>query len=174
MRYEVSKTKTAKVEPVTLADMKNYLNTEYTDDDKNLIPSLIMSARELAENFCNRSFVASTIEYTEMLDSDELEYLYVIKLPFPDHASVDEVKINDVITTNYTKTGSVRLSVYLPGLAIGESEVCTVYVKYKTAGNCPEAVKTAIMQIVKDMYENRGKDPMSANGFSLLQHYKVY
>jgi hypothetical protein len=172
--FETIRTKTAKVEPVTLDESKNFLNTEYTDDDRNLIPSLCTAARELAEQFCNRSFVAQTIEYSEVIDADELEYQYVIKLPYPDHLSVDEVKINGVVNTDYVKTGTTRLSVYLTGLATGEAGVCEVYVKYKASGTCPEMVKTAIKQIVKDSYENRGKDLMSNNGLTLLMPYKVY
>lgn len=44
------------VEPVLLADMKNYLKVDYVDDD-DLISSFITAARELVEVFTARSLV---------------------------------------------------------------------------------------------------------------------
>ena len=172
--FETIRTKTASVEPVSLTEIKNYINTEYTDDDTVLLPYLIIAARELAEKFCNRSFVAQTIEYTEEIDLDTLVYQYVFKLPYPDHLAIVEVKVNSVVTTDYVKTGTTRLSVYLSSLTENTVGTCEVYIKYTASGTCPDAVKTAIKQIAKDMYENRGKDAMNSNGFNLLMPYKVY
>lgn len=172
--YSTVRTITAKAEPVTLDDLKNYLNTVYTDDDNRLIPGLLKSARQLSETFTNRALIAQTIEYTEVIDSDELDYQYVIKLPYPDHSTIEEVKVNGVAVTDYVKTGSTRLSVYLTGLTANSVGACEVYVKYKCPGTCIDGIKTAIMCITKDMYENRGKDQLTENGMIMLMPYKIY
>ena len=54
------------VEPVTLADMKNYLKVVFSDDDV-LIQSLITAAREVVEGFTARSYV--TKGYIMTLDA---------------------------------------------------------------------------------------------------------
>lgn len=54
------------VEPILLADMKNWLRVEFTDDD-TLIAGLITGARELVEGFTARSLVNKG--YVQTLDS---------------------------------------------------------------------------------------------------------
>jgi len=54
------------VEPVTLAQAKNFLRVSITDDD-DLIGFLITAARESCESFCSRSFAVKN--YTQTLDS---------------------------------------------------------------------------------------------------------
>jgi hypothetical protein len=54
------------VEPVTLADMKNYMKVTYNDDD-TLIQSLITTAREMVEGFTARSLVNKG--YVQSLDA---------------------------------------------------------------------------------------------------------
>ena len=51
----------ATVEPVTLADAKNYLRLEITNDD-SVISDLITTARQQVEADCNRSFISTTWE----------------------------------------------------------------------------------------------------------------
>lgn len=54
------------VEPVTLAQAKNFLRVTNTDDD-DLIGVLITAAREACESFCSRSFAIKS--YVQSLDS---------------------------------------------------------------------------------------------------------
>ena len=54
------------VEPVSLAQAKNFLRVSITDDD-DLIGFLITAAREACESFCNRSFAIKS--YLQSLDS---------------------------------------------------------------------------------------------------------
>ena len=53
----------ATVEPLTLADAKNFLRVEISDDDAT-ISQMITAARWEAETFCNRSFVETTWKLT--------------------------------------------------------------------------------------------------------------
>lgn len=60
MSFEVTTAPTA--EPVTLAEMKNYMRLDnYTDDD-NLITSLITTARQQIESKCKRALFTQTID----------------------------------------------------------------------------------------------------------------
>jgi hypothetical protein len=48
-------------EPISLAEAKKHLRVEF-DDDNDLIQGLIVAAREYAEGFLNRVFVAADAE----------------------------------------------------------------------------------------------------------------
>jgi hypothetical protein len=163
-------------EPVALAEMKTYILDRYEADAEKdaLLSSLITAARELAEEYCNRSFIPQTIEYTEYLkqkySDDPPEFL----LPFPNHLTIEEVKVSDVVTTDYTQEGISRIKIVFTGRSYSTDSVgVKYYIKY-TAGECSAQVKNAIFQIAKDMYENRGKDPLTSNGFLMLTSQKVH
>lgn len=163
-------------EPVTLDEMKEFILNRADVDVKAdaLLSELITSSRELAEQFCNRSFIPQTIEYTEYLQVKWSEEIPEFVLPFPNHLSLVEVKIADVVSTNYELTGINRYTVTFTGRYYTTDTLGTkFYIKY-TAGECNLLTKNAIMQICKDMYENRGKDPFTSNGFIMLNSQKVY
>jgi len=151
------------VEPILLADAKLFLRTDYTTDD-TLITRLILSARERAEKFCNCSFVAQSIELSHDLEDDETK----ITLPYPNHLSIEEVKVDGVVS-GYTKTGLNRFTIQLAEQGTGE-----LTVKYKASGECPEGVKSAIYDIIKESYDNRSEMPMNENAMVKLTPYKIY
>lgn len=162
-------------EPVTLQEMKTYILDRYEDDSEKdaLLTSMITAARELAEEFCNRAFIPTTVEYTENITSKWTEEPPSILLPLPNHLTIEEVKINDVVTTEYETEGLNRFNIVFTGRNYStDASGVKYYVKY-TAGECPTLVKNAILQIAKDMYENRGKDPLTSNGFMMLHSQKV-
>lgn len=173
--YDVKRTVTG-IEPITLTEMKQFLLNRYDPDvtADALLTSMITAARELAEQFCNRSFIAQTIEYTEYMKLKWSEETPEIKLPFPNHLTITEVKIADTITTDYELIGINTFTIQFNGRNYTtNSDGTKFYVKY-TAGECNARQKNAIMQICKDMYENRGATPMSSNGFIILNVDKVY
>jgi hypothetical protein len=116
-------------EPVSLADAKNHLRVDVTDDDV-LIGGLITAARVAAENICRRAFV--TQSWTLFLDTFPRQNFYgvlpgyapldqylpsvlqaqrgyairfrggKIELPFPPLVSVDAVKYLDETGTLIT------------------------------------------------------------------------
>ena len=66
MRYRSLIRNEEGAEPVTLAEAKLHLRIDSSDDD-NLISALITTARRWAEDYCDRTFVAS--QYILSLDS---------------------------------------------------------------------------------------------------------
>ena len=174
--YDVSRTVIG-AEPVTVAELQAYIMNRYdsTDQDvSSLLQDMITSARELAEQYCNRSFVQQEIEYTENVKTSWSDDIPEFVLPFPNHLSIVEVKVNDVVPTHYQQGGINQYTIQFNGRWYTTSSTGTkFYFKY-TAGACPGLAKQAIMQIAKDMYENRGVNPLSSNGFNLLNSLKVY
>lgn len=159
-------------EPVTKTELKSFCGIAHSSDD-SMIEGIITQARELAEQVTNRSFIAKSIVYSDQINQSEFSETFEIRLPNPDHTSITEVKVNDTVS-EYTKTGTGRYIVTLPVNTVYEGlKYADVKITY-TAGNCPALAKQAILQIGKDMYENRGKDPMSGNGVKLLSSLKIY
>ena len=152
-------------EPLLLADVKSFLKVEYTLDDA-FITDLITAARRLAELYCNRSLIADTIEYYTT-DSED-SYL----LPYPEHDAIAEVKISDLVITDYTKTGLSQFTI-IPNTNTTVTPF-SLYVKYSTTGKLPEGIKSVLMKIVADMYENRNDQQLSKMAMALLLPYKVY
>ena len=173
MSFEMRHTVTGK-EPVQLVDMKLYLRTDYTTDD-SIIIALITAAREQAEKFCNRSFVSQIIEYSRIVTIWDASNYTVITLPYPSHLAITEVKVNGTVITDYTKKGLTQFTLTIPALELLDSSaMCEIYIKYTTTDNCPELVKIALKNMVKDMAENRNDKQMLPNPYTYLAPFKLY
>lgn len=166
-------------EPITLAEARTFI-LDRTDDDAGanaLLSELITSAREQAELYCNRSFIPQIIEYSEQVKTNFSDPVPEFTLPFPNHISISEVKVDGVLSalnSDYTVSGINRLTVNFNNQYFTtDQNGTTFYIKY-IAGDCSITAKSAILQIMKDMYENRGKDAMSGNGFKMLQPLRIY
>lgn len=140
---------TTGAEPITLAEAKSWLKVDYADED-SLIGMLISGVREQVEEFTGLSLIASTIEYF----NDEIPEEIV--LPYPDHASITEVKINDVVSTAYKKTGLSQFIVYPESTYLSGENQQGIYIKYVTSGNCPTGLKLELLKIIDEKYRNRG------------------
>lgn len=170
---EIKRTITG-TEPISVAEFKLFANTEYTDDDAVLIPSIITGSRSIAEQYTGRSFIAQTIEVNQVFESGDLDEITGIKLPFPNHTEITSVKMNGSSFTAYAKTGINQYTVYLTGLSADSNGICEVNIVFKSSGTCPEEAKTAIKNIALDMYTNRSTTPLNENGVKLLTTLRLY
>lgn len=161
------------LEPITLIEAKRFLKMESTTVDDSSIGYLITAAREAAEKFCNRSFIEKTIEYQVEYDQDDVETVMTIPLPYPTHLTIEEVKVNGIVTTAYTSTGLTKFKITYQGMTLGENQTAVFYAKY-TAGDCSESVKNAIKNIIKELYFNRSDEPISENAMAWLLPFKSY
>lgn len=169
------------VEPITLVDIKNYLKIDLANDDA-LITALIIGCREKIEEFTQRSLVVKTIE--AFYESEEVvDAVRVITLPYPSHNEITEVKINGVVSTDYTQTGLNRFIVTLPSvftsISTGTITDEGVIIKYTTLADCPEAIKTEIKRLILQQYEKRGNTfegaivELDENSYSNLMQFTV-
>ena len=175
--YTIKRTLTTpSIEPVTLAEMKTFILNRYEDDSAQdaILSDMIKASRELAETWSNRSLIPQTIEYEEKILQSFSDSAYEITLPFPNHLAIVEVKVDNQAVTDYELSGLSRFSIqFLSRYFTTDQQGTKYYIKY-TAGDCGLMQKSAIMQICKDMWENRGKDPMSGNGYRMCQMFKSY
>lgn len=169
---QIKKTITG-VEPITLSEAKLHLKADYNDED-SLISLLISSVRESLEKFTGLSLIASQIVYFDEEIEDE------IKLPYPEHDAISEVKLNGEVSTSYTKTGLTQfiispLATYV-STAISERGI---KVTYTTTGNCPEGLKVCMLKAIDEAYRNRGNTfegsitDLSENTYSNAAKYCV-
>lgn len=161
---------TVATEPITLAEARTYLKVDYTDED-TLISMLISGVREQVEAFTGLGIVARTIEYFDDEIADE------ITLPYPEHLAITEVKINDVISTSYKKTGLSQFIVYPESTYITGENGSGIYIKYTTSGACPIGLKLEMLKIIDEKYRNRGNtfegsiSELNENAYANLAKY---
>ena len=163
-------------EPILASDVKAWLKVDFNDEDA-LINSLITQVREIAEEASGLALIDKTIEYFED-DADILSDW--IKLPYPQHNAITEVKVNGEVTTSYAKTGLTQFLIGVDNFASTTSSDNGIYVKYTTLANCPEGVKLAMLEAIAENYEKRGNTfegglvKMTDNFYNHLQKFKVY
>lgn len=162
-------------EPVTAAEVKNYLKIDFTTDD-DLIGDLITGVREAIEEFTGLALVIKTIEYFDSVIESE------ILLPYPEHDEITEVQLNGVVSTEYTKTGLSQFILKPTVTAIdvtGDLDDEGIYIKYTTTGNCPKGIKAEILRLIAEKYERRGNTfegsiaDLSENSYANLMPFVI-
>ena len=171
-------------EPVTLAEAKAHLKVDTTADDA-LITSLIVAARARAEWHTGRAIV--TQSWTLWLDAWPQSGL--VEIPLPPLQSVTQVKVYAQGDTPSVLDSSVYQvdAASAPARLLRKSEppanlraVNAVEIAftagYGGASAVPQPVKQAILQIVADLYANRGDeaDIVSPAAQALLAPYRVF
>jgi uncharacterized phiE125 gp8 family phage protein len=170
------------VEPVSLADAKSHCRVDIETDDA-LIAGYITSARELCEDYLDRSLV--TQQYVMRLDQFPPE----IEIPRPPMASAGTAT---AVTVTYTlndtgATATLAASQYrvdrdsTPGAIRNvyggtwpsnrddqNSISVTWWAGYGNPGSVPQRVKNAILMTVLALYENRGDAQLPPGAKALL------
>jgi uncharacterized phiE125 gp8 family phage protein len=154
---------------LSLSTVKSYLRVDFSDDD-TLITTLIQSARERAEQYCNRSFITQTIE----VYYDKIERTFILpRAPIQSVSTVKLIYLNEVSTltqnADYYVMGNqdqwitITATTYnlppgfSPGDDISRYHLDVTY----TAGygsswtNVPMGIQEAIMKMVGAAYEVR-------------------
>ena len=149
---QVEITSDLSVEPVSVAEARDYLRITTTAED-TIISGLITSARMRLEKFANLSFGAKTIKvyFNELYDWQEL--------PSQPKATITSVKDSEDIVLIYEERGT-------PFKSIKTSSSNGVIVIYTVVGFVNDAIKEAIKKEVATAYDYR-------QNFSEGQTYKM-
>lgn len=182
MRYRSLKRTTAPVvEPVSLSEAKAHCRIDTIDDDA-LIVGYITTARELVEDYLDRSLV--TQQYVMKLDSFPPE----IELPCPPMAAEGTAT---AVTVTYTiaggSTATLGTTEYrvdreaTPGkirtlyngswpshLLDANSVTVTWWAGYGSAADVPQRVKSAMLMTILALYDNRGDARLPPGAKALL------
>ena len=158
------RTTDAATEPIPLTEAKTHLRVDHSDDD-TYITSMIKAARQLAEEYTQRSFITQTWKYFAN------EFPCEIKLLHGRAISVTSIKYS--VTTALDTTMSATLYTAAFNQDVGKIRAPnngwpdtntdfyeSIEVIYTagygaSASNVPEGVKAGIKILLSDMYENR-------------------
>ncbi len=151
--YNISVTEDI-IEPVTLADVKEYLHVDFPDDD-TVITGMIKSARETIEKVTSIALVDKDI--TLVLETGKAAE----KIMLPYGNAVDLViadEDEDVLTADdhYKLRGNI-LSLYNTGLYT---------LSYSVAATVPQALKEAVMLEIKERFETKDTAEVASKGVS--------
>ena len=155
----------AATDPVTLAEAKEHLRIDGTDDDTWLTNN-ITAATNIAQKFANRQFVTATYDwFLPGFCWDEL------RVPMPPLQSVTSITYVDSAGTTQTLATSVyqvdanrepgritpAYGQYWPSWRVDTYNAVTVrfVAGYGAASAVPKEVKTAILLWLGELYENR-------------------
>lgn len=159
-------------EPVTLAEVKEYLRIDGNEHD-NILFALISSARMYCEAFQNRLFATQTLDYTQD------KWAFPIYLPKPPCNSViyfayidehdDYFYFNDYViemTPNYTKIVP-KHNASIPTVRL--REVGGIRIRYITGYEfIPSHIKLAILLFIGHRFENPEVESVPAAVHHLL------
>lgn len=161
-------------EPVTLAEMKNFMRVEGFEDDNEsgeidftsddeLIEELITSAREGLEKWCGVSIVPHRwqVRFTNLAGNIELPYSNGYSI-----VSLVDSEDNTIVSDDYKFRGISWLSLDFPLF-------CNMIVVYDAGyETVPKRLKQAIMRDVIYHYENRGESGLSEHAMGLASGFK--
>ena len=183
MRYRSLKRTTAPtVEPVTLAEAKAHCRVDTSADD-TLIVGYIATARELVEDYLDRSLV--TQQYVMRMDAFPAE----IELPRPPMVASGTATAVTITYTTGDTGGTATLSTTqyrvdrdsTPGmvrnlyngswpshLLDANSVSVTWWAGYGSAADVPQRVKSAMLMTILELYDKRGDAQLPAGAKALL------
>jgi uncharacterized phiE125 gp8 family phage protein len=178
-------------EPVSVADVSEYLRLDDSPTDTALISALITAARQHLENYLNRYIAQQTVELALTGWKDKIE----LSSPVQSITSVKYLDVNGVeqtlasnqyILDNYSEPAVIypAYNVTYPNLYDQENNVKIRYVVGFTSGGSPDTnplpdpLKFAMMLIIGDLYSNReggGEKAYQVNPTvqNLLQFYRL-
>jgi uncharacterized phiE125 gp8 family phage protein len=159
---------------ITLAEAKNYLRVDYSEDD-DLINSLILSAQKRLEQYAGIAFNQRTLQTIAYVDN-------FIELPYAPISTVLSVEVfmgNDWVELtqggDYYLVGNTYTKVYFTSYLCSEFRFT-----YLCGFEClPDSIKVANLKLISDLYEYRESSvestKPSANlttAYELMKPYK--
>lgn len=127
-------------EPITLVEAKGWCRVD-VDDEDSIMADLIKAARQVCEDYANKSFINRTVTAVIVAPNG------YIRLPYGPVKTMVNIKDEDnVLITEYKENAS--------GIKVIAAKAFVTY----TAGytSLPAKFKIAILNQILFMYENRG------------------
>lgn len=178
-------------EPLSVADVSEYLRLDDSPIDTALISALITAARQHLENYLNRYIAEQTVElaltgWKDKIDlSAPLQSVTFVKY-LDENGAEQTLNPNQYIVDTYSEPASIypAYNVTYPNLYDQENNVKIRYVVGFTSGSSPDTnplpdpLKFAMMLIIGDLYANReagGEKAYQVNPTvqNLLQFYRL-
>lgn len=166
----------AEIYSVTLEEVKTHLRLEQSEDDQYLL-HLIETATDYIENYINRSLICQKLEFTSP-PTRRADGLYEVRLPRPNIIKIHSVHAIKGDIARYTiKRYQLLDKDTAPKLIFGQADSIVEVVYESGFGvypkHVPASIRHALLQIVADLYENRGNELLTKSEFykNLLQPF---
>ena len=174
--------------PLDISDVQEYLRLE-TQDDLETIQTLIKSANDVAEHYCNRTLIQTSYQlFHDVLPATgdvglrlargNIISITDVKIHLKDGGSPGTEAVTDYILTDenmdgkvyplsgaWSTTGTAR---YKKGV-----EINFVAGYGETRASIPHGMILALLQIVGWLYENREGQVIPANIIATLNPYRI-
>jgi uncharacterized phiE125 gp8 family phage protein len=155
-------------EPITVADVAEYLRVDNVALDTPLLEALITTARQYLEQYLNRYIAEQTVETaltgwsTEMTLSSPVQSVTSIKY-LDVNGAEQTLNSNQYVVDTYSEPAKITpaYNVSYPELYAVENNVKVRFVTGFTTGSSPDdhpmpqPLKFAMMLIIGDLYANR-------------------
>ena len=139
-------------EPVTAAQMEDYLGFTMTTDQKTLVGTMITAARRWLEDKTALSVLSKTYEVRFYIEDKIGDYY---ELPFSPVTSITSVEVSGT-AIEYDEKGLDRLYIKPQASIITNTVTDEAYLDCEfIAGADLDVANIAIMRIVSDMWDNR-------------------
>jgi len=155
-------------EPITLAEAKNFLRVDHSDDD-DLINALITAARSMCEEYTRRILVTTTIdEYFDQFPKNHWDghsnILYLSRGPVASISSVkyvDEIGSEQSISSSLYVTDTISEPARIQstdGWTTGAGVINQLIVRYVVGTDVsaiPKPLIQGMMLVSSDLYDQR-------------------
>jgi uncharacterized phiE125 gp8 family phage protein len=154
------------IEPLSLAEAKDYLRVEHTDDDA-LIAALIAGARAHVEAQTRRALITQTWRHNRdawprdgriEVPPAPLQALAAARV-YDEEGMAQPIELESFIVDTIAAPGVISFppwSVPAPGQKYGGIELDIVVGYGATANDVPEPLRLAIKALLSHWYDNRG------------------
>ncbi len=156
------RTTDAATEPISQSELKTHLRVDHTDED-TYITGIITAARQVAENYCERSFITQTwklygSEWPSIIEIPRGKTIAVTSIKYSATTLLDTtISSGDYNVSSETDIARIKPDDEWPDTEddfVNSWEV-EYTAGYGAAGTVPDAIKQAIYIIASDMYEAR-------------------
>jgi uncharacterized phiE125 gp8 family phage protein len=156
------RTSDAATEPINSTEFKAIARIDGTDED-TYIGTIITTARQMAEEYCQRSFITQTWklygnQWRQKFFLPRGKVISVTSIKYTDTAELDTtLSVNDYRASLQTDVGLIVPVDEWPETDpdFPNSFEITYTAGYGNAASVPEPIKQAIKLIAMDLYENR-------------------
>ena len=156
-------------EPITLAEAKNFLRVDNSDDD-DLIEALITAAREMCEQYTRRILVTTVIDeyfdgFPNYRTPEDKDIIYLSRGPVQSIQSlkyVDEIGSEETVSSSSYVSDIIsepaRVASVAGWFATGGiiNQVIVRYTVGTSVADIPKPLKQGMMLIISELYDNRG------------------
>jgi uncharacterized phiE125 gp8 family phage protein len=170
---------TAEIQLVSLEEIKTHLRLEHCEEDQYLI-HLIQTATDYIENYLNRSLIIKKYMFVNQ-GIKRNDNFFEIRIPKPNIINIESIFIiRGNVGRFLVKRYQLQDSDISPKLIVHKTEDEFIEIIYQAGygyypKNVPSPIRHSILEIVSDLYENRGTERIERSDFykNLLKPYRV-